>query len=372
MFKCCQYKILLLLAITLLASGCSRKEPVMIGFVGGLTGRGADLGIGGVNGVTLAVEQANLAGGINGSPLQLLVKNDEQNPEVAVREVKSLIASDVKIVIGPMTSSMAAAVVPVVNASRTILVSPTVTSTDFSGKDDNFLRVCGSLDTYAAKNARYQSEKLGKRRAAIMYDLSNSSYSERWLQAFQNAFEENGGKVVATFAFISEKDKIFFAKAREILAANPDLVVIVANSVDASSITQQLRKLNPKIPISLAEWSYTDRFMELTGRYAEGVYVSQFIDLNSSAPAYLSFRSDYNKRFGRMPSFPALTSYEAAVIAIEALRKQSADRRTAKEIILSTGKFKGVQETIEIDRFGDAHKPTHLSVIRDGKFSPLE
>lgn len=363
---------LLLLAIAIFTTGCSRKEPVKIGFLGGLTGRGADLGIGGVEGVTLAVEQANRDGGINGAPLELVVKDDKQDAEVAGREVKSLIASGVEIIIGPMTSSVAEAVIPVINASETILVSPTVTSTDFSGKDDNFLRICGSLDNYAAKSARYHSEKLGKRRAAIIYDISNRSYSERWLHTFQNVFEEKVGKVVATFAFISEKDKIFLDKAREVLAAKPDLVVIIANSVDASSITQQLRKLNPKITISLAEWSYTDRFMELTGRYAEGVYVSQFIDLNSSAPDYLSFRSDYKTRFGRMPSFPSLTGYEAAVIAIEALRKQASDKRTAKEIILSKGEFKGVQETIKIDRFGDSQKPTHLSIIRDGKFFPLE
>lgn len=363
---------LLLLAIVLFSSGCSRKEPVKIGFLGGLTGRSADLGIGGVEGCTLAIEQANLAGGINGSPIQLLVKNDEQNQEVAVREVKSLIASGVKVIIGPMTSIVAEAVVPVINASKTILLSPTVTSTDFSGKDDNFLRICGSLDKYAAKSALYHFEKLAKRRATIVYDISNKSYSERWLQAFQNTFEEKGGKVVATFAFTSEKDKVFLDKARKILAVSPDLVVIIANSVDAASITAQLRKLNPKTTISLAEWSYTDRFIELTGRHAEGVYVSQFIDLNSSAPDYLTFRTAYKIRFGRMPSFPALTSYEAAIIAIDALRKQSADKRTVKEIILSTGKLKGVQETIEIDRFGDSQKPTHLSVIRGGKFFSLE
>ena len=46
--------------------GCTKEEPIKIGFIAGLSGTVADLGISGRNGVTLAIEKRNSAGGING------------------------------------------------------------------------------------------------------------------------------------------------------------------------------------------------------------------------------------------------------------------------------------------------------------------
>lgn len=363
---------LLLLALSLFTTGCSRNEPVKLGILGGLTGQSADVGIAGLNGATLAIEKANREGGINGVPLQLNIADCQHNQELAVSQVKGMIEKGEKIIIAPITSRIAEAVIPVVNASGTILLSSTVTSTDFSGKDDNFLRICGTVDMFAAKSARYHNGKLGKRKAVIIYDDSNSAYTERWMAEFTTAFQESGAKVISAVKFTSGKDRVFLDKARHILGTNADLVVIIANSVDASSITQQLRKISPKISITLAEWAASDRFLELTGKYAEGVYASQFIDRSSSASDYLAFNSEYLQRFGNLPCFIALTTYDATMVAIEALRNKSLHKKPIKERILSMGRFKGLQHLIELDRFGDSHPPVYYSVIRDGKFSPLE
>jgi len=96
----------------LLVAGCSAKEPVKIGFIGGMSGRVADLGVAGRNGAVLAIEQKNAAGGINGRKLELLVRDDEQKPEVAGKVVAELLAQKVELIIGPMTSSMAFAILP--------------------------------------------------------------------------------------------------------------------------------------------------------------------------------------------------------------------------------------------------------------------
>jgi ABC-type branched-subunit amino acid transport system substrate-binding protein len=58
----------------------SDKNPFRIGFVDTLIGKGSDLGIQGRNGVTLAVEEVNQQGGINGRPFHLITKDDRQVP----------------------------------------------------------------------------------------------------------------------------------------------------------------------------------------------------------------------------------------------------------------------------------------------------
>lgn len=366
-----RFAALLVIASAIAIIGCKRKEPVKIGFLGGLSGRNAELGIGGINGATLAIEKANLSGGVQGAPLELLVKDDTQNPQVAVNQVEELLKSGVRIIIGPLTSSIAAAVIPVVNKSSAVLISPTVTSTDFTGMDDQFLRVCGTVKQYAAHNADYQYSQQGKRRAAIIYDQANSSYSNRWMSVFTDTFTARGGVVTTSVAFTSGKDVVFLDMARKILATGPDLVIIIANSVDASFLTQQLRKLKADIDITLAEWASSERFIELTGSYAEGIYVSQFMDRNSTSPSYRTFLQDYQQRFGHDAGFPAVTSYDAIMVAITALNSNKAALVNPKEAIIAIRQFQGLQAPVILDRFGDSERTVHLSVIRNGKFQTV-
>ena len=75
--------ILLIIILVSSITCCSPKEPVKIGFLGGVSGRVADLGIAGRNGALLAVEMRNKAGGLNGRTVELLVEDDQQDAEQA-------------------------------------------------------------------------------------------------------------------------------------------------------------------------------------------------------------------------------------------------------------------------------------------------
>lgn len=66
-----------------LLAGCSPPKPLRIGFLGGLSGRAADLGVSGRNGVTIAIELRNQAGGIKGRMVKLLAEDDQQDAKVA-------------------------------------------------------------------------------------------------------------------------------------------------------------------------------------------------------------------------------------------------------------------------------------------------
>ena len=356
----------------LLVAGCSAKEPVKIGFIGGMSGRVADLGVAGRNGAVLAIEQKNAAGGINGRKLELLVRDDEQKPEVAGKVVAELLAQKVELIIGPMTSSMAFAILPQIEASQTILLSPTVTSSALSGKDDHFLRVCGNTRDYAEKSADFQYRQQNRRTVAAVYDLNNREYSEMWMNEFRARFEKNGGRMQKAVGFHSGASTVFQELVRDLLSEKPDLALVIANSVDAGLIVQQIRKLAPKQAIALSEWPSTERFIELAGGAAEGAFVSQFFDRNNNKPGYQQFRTAYRKRFGgQEPGFAALSGHDAAMAAIEALEKRTAGE-PLKQALLRIGRFSGAQQEFVIDRFGDAVRPTFIAVVRNGSYHTLE
>lgn len=353
--------------LLVLLTACQKSEPVRIGYMGGLSGRVADLGVAGRNGVQLALEQRNAAGGINGRMVELVVKDDEQNPETAKRVVGELIGQGIELIIGPMTSSMAMAALPRINASGSILLSPTVTTVDLLGKDDNFLRVIASTNEYASQNARYLYEKLGSRTVAAIYDIGNRSYSESWLNDFRSVFSSLGGKIVLTRTFSSGQDKVFQPLVRELLLSQADTVLIISNAVDSALICQQVRKLDPHKRIAMSEWASTERFTELAGTASEGVLIAQFLDRNDTTPRYRDFLAAYRARFKQEPGFAGVAGYDAAQVAFEAYAARKRGE-SLKKVILGIGTFQGVQQPLALDRFGDADRKTFTTVILNGQY----
>jgi branched-chain amino acid transport system substrate-binding protein len=363
------WRQLLIIAVCLLAMlSCARPEPVRIGFLGGLSGRVADLGIGGRNGAILAVEQRNQHGGINGRPIELIAEDDRQDAEIAKQAVVRLLARPVEVIIGPMTSAMAIAVVPQVNATTVPLISPTVTTNALTGIDDQFFRVVAPTARHVFKSADYHYRQLGLRRVVLVCDLRNKAYAESWAGDFRRAFMALGGKVVGEIGFAA--DDALSTLAARTLASRPDGVVIIANSVDTGLLVQQIRLRDRKVQLATAEWAATERLIELGGQAVEGVVVAQYVDRQNRTPAYLAFLQAYRERFAHEPGFAGLTAFDATNVALDALASRQ-KQQTLKQALLTHGEFVGAQSLIRFDASGDTERDTFLSRIQDGTFHSL-
>jgi branched-chain amino acid transport system substrate-binding protein len=227
---------------------CSDPRPIRLGFLGGLSGRVADLGIGGRDGALLAVEQRNAQGGIRGRPVRLLVRDDRQDPETARAAAQDLIDRGAVAVIGPMTSAVAMATVPLANRHQVVMVSPTVTTTDLSGRDDFFLRVSATTRDYARKTARYLAERESVRSATLVFDLHNEAYTRSGMDNFKQEFLGRGGRVAGEVPFTSGEDTVMVELARRAAAPGADAVVISAGAMDAAMLCQQFAKLRARPP----------------------------------------------------------------------------------------------------------------------------
>ncbi|HBD07374.1 MAG TPA: ABC transporter substrate-binding protein [Syntrophobacteraceae bacterium] len=351
--------------------GCSPPEPVRIGFVGGTSGRTADLGVSGHDAVQLAVEQCNEAGGVTGRRVQLIVKDDEQQPDVARQVVQELVDEGVAVIIGPMTSGMGVAVSPIADQAKILLMSPTVTTEELSGKDDYFFRVSSTTREFARRTALYQLKTNRMRRVAAVYDLGNRAFSENWLKNFTEAFAA-GGQVVLTLGFEVGNETTFKKVAGELFSVEADGILIIANSMDSALLCQHIRRLDAKIPIVLSDWGGTERLLELGGKAVEGVNVVQTFDRNSTAPLYQAFRQTYLERFHREPGFPGVYAYDATNVVLESLRQRKSGQ-SIKETVLAIRNFEGLQSTFSFDDYGDVKRPhISISVVRDGRFLVVE
>jgi branched-chain amino acid transport system substrate-binding protein len=111
---------------TIFQVGCSKPEPIMIGFSGQLSGAYADLGIKGRDGVLLAVEKINAADGIAGRPIKLLARDDMGTPEGARVADKELIDAGTVAIIGHMTCRQTIAAMEIIKKAGVMLISPTI------------------------------------------------------------------------------------------------------------------------------------------------------------------------------------------------------------------------------------------------------
>lgn len=360
------------LAVTagLALAGCSPDQPVRIGFIGGLSDRGSDVGEGGRNALMLAVEQRNQAGGIKGRKIELVVQDDGQNPEKATAAVGALVAAKVQAVVGPFTSAMSAVLVPQVNQARLVLISPTVTGTAFVGKDDYFIRI----NSAAAENAHSYAQQMyrrGQRRVAVAYDMRNLSYTGAWLEAFRARFVALGGRLAVEVPFESQSDTAFSQVMRKLLAARPDGLLFIATAVDTARLAQQGSKMAPGLPMGTSEWSGSDALIELGGSAVEGMLVAQSYNRDDSSPRYRQFHDLYQARFGRVPGYSAVNAYDAAIVLFEAMSRMQGSE-SLKEAVLKYGPYDGLQQSIQFDRFGDTPRQMFFTEIRGGRFVLLK
>lgn len=356
----------LLLPALLMSGGCVRAQPLRIGFIGGLSDRGSDVGEGGRNALMLALEQRNAAGGILGQPLELVVQDDGQHPQKAVAGLNALLQAQVQAIVGPFTSAMAAVLVPRATEARVLLISPTVTGTAFVGQDDYFVRINSS----AADNARSYAQLMhgrGQRRVAVAYDTRNLSYTGAWLEAFRARLAELGGRTSAEVPFESSNDTAFSEVMRKLLAARPDGLLFIATSVDTARLAQQGSKMAPGMPMGTSEWAGSDALIELGGSAVEGMLVAQSYNREDRSPRYRAFHDAYLNRFDRVPGYSAVNAYDAALVLFAALQRRQ-PHEDLKAAVLRYGPYEGLQQTIAFDRYGDTPRRMYFTQIRGGRF----
>lgn len=357
--------------LLLLLSACGDKTPIPIGFLGGTSGRFADLGAAGRNGAQLAVDQRNAAGGVRGRQLVLIAEDDKQDSQTAEQAFRRLQRAGVQVMVGPMTSSVAMAVKPLADEARVLMVSPTVTTALLSGKDDYFFRVVADVRDFAEQMATVLNTKHLSNRVVLITDAANAEYSSSWATLFTRSFSSKGGTVVSTESFDSRFERGYDHLAEQVLRGKPSLVVMVTSATDAALIAQKLKEKDPAVILAGTGWSGTSRLIELGGKAVDGMLSEQYYNPKSTAPAFVRFRQDYLKRFGDEPGFAATLGYDAASVVIDALANNP-DKLSLKAVLLRKKRFAGLQEEIVFDEFGDAKRPRHMTFVRGGRFEPLD
>lgn len=362
-------KPLLATATTILIAtliGCAPPEPIRIGFIGGLSDRNSDNGQAGLNGVTLAIEQINRAGGIDGRLIELITRDDAQNRETAAKSAQELVDAKVEAVIGPFTSGMAEVIVPITGKAGIFEVSPTITSMAFHGKDDNLFRINRTTRDNAQDYARVMTGR-GQRRIAVAYDTRNRNFTESWLNEFRTAVSAQGAALAATIAYESSTEADFGSVVDQMLKSGPDGLFFISGALDVARLAQESKKRAPKLPIGASEWAATEQLAELGGSVVDGLLIVQNYNRDDDSPRFKDFSEAYLKRFQRPPGYSSVSAHDAATVVLTAL-KQRKKGETLKAAALHAGPYDGLQQQIVFDANGDTPRQVFFTEIHNGRY----
>jgi len=366
--SCLRLLLGLLLAVGLAA--CD-KAPLSVGYLGGITGHASDLGTAGRDGALLAVEQVNQQGGIRGALIKLHEFDDQQQPASLPKLFDEVKKSGVLAVVGPMTSSVAAAWIPLANQAQLLTVSPTVTSSDFTARDDYFFRVISDTRDYAQRSATNYANDPRWRRFAAVFDERNAAYTRSWLQHFRDAMGQHGAEPVSQIGFGLPGSPTLAEVVQSTALAKPQAVVLISNAVDTAKLAHLFRQHNPTLPLAGVEWSATEQLLTLGGPAVEGMTIAQFMDHQDKSASYLGFAQAFQHRFGRAPGFAELAAFDAMQVLLTALVQQHPDE-SLKAGVLRLRQFQGMQQPIVFDEFGDSSRRAVVSVVKNRTYQTLD
>ncbi|MBP2636087.1 MAG: braC 1 [Firmicutes bacterium] len=366
----------LLMAGALAGCGGGAKQEasneIKIGGNFELTGGVANYGKQAVNGIQLAIKQANASGGVLGKQIKLVLADNKSEAAEATNAITKLITQDkVVAVFGPATSSNTIATLQVSQDNKIPVITPTGTSekiTVDNGKTRPYaFRSCFIDPLQGTIMANFASNTLKVKTAAIYID-SSSDYSKGLAQSFTEVFTKNGGKILGQEAFL-QKDQDFKSTLTKIKAMNPDVVFLPAYYEEVGKIVKQAREMGMNMPFLGTDGWDDAKVVEIAGAAPlNNTYFSSHYSSQDTDPNVVKFIEAYKKEYNQEPSVFSALGYDAGLLLIDAIKRaNSTEPEKIREALEQT---KNLQLSTGMMTIDANHNPIKSAVVlemKDGK-----
>ena len=358
-----------LIASLLLALACQSSggaDKVRIGVFMSLTGSTANFGISSVNGIKMAADEVNAAGGINGKQIELLVQDDRSDASEAATIVTKFVTQDqVHAILGEVASSRSIAAAPIAQNAKIPMLTPSSTNPEVTKKGDYIFRSCFIDPVQGAAIAQFAARTLNAKRAAIMVDRKND-YSTGLEKVIKEVFTKLGGEIVATTSY-QEGDQDFNAQLTSLKGSNPEVIFVPGYYNDVGLIAKQARDKGITVPLVGGDGWDSAQLYAIGGAALNGSFFTNHYSPYDTDPKVQKFVNDYKTRYNTIPDALAATAYDAAKIMFDAIKRSSSlDGQAIRDSLAATKSFPGVTGDVTFNENRDAVKPIIMIEIKPG------
>jgi branched-chain amino acid transport system substrate-binding protein len=308
---------LLLLGAGLVSSAFA--ADIKLGAAEALSGPAGKYGTAIRNGLTLAADEINAKGGVNGNKLVLIIEDEQGKKEEAINVFKKLIFQDkVLALFGPTLSNSAFAADPIANAAKIVVFGTSNTADGITAMGPYTFRNSVMESDVLPVTTRAAVKHFGLKKVAIIYG-NDDAFTKAGYDAFKVALADQKVPVTTTETY-AKGDVDFKAQLTKIKATNPDAIVCSCLAEEAGNIILQTRSLGMKQPFIGGNGFNSPKLFDIAKDAADGTIMGSPWSSENTAPANKAFIAAYQAKFKADPDQFAAQAYDALNIMSAALK----------------------------------------------------
>jgi len=321
------FKVISSFALLALAACAATNEPYVVGAVGPWK---QGYGLQNLQGVQLAAEEINRAGGIDGHAFKVITRDDAGDGPQAARIAQEFVGNEsISAVIGHVNSSGMLAAAPIYDGELAA-VATSATSPDLSGISSWVFRVISSdsLNGIALANFASRFGQRGPTSVSVAVLYENNTYGRGLADSFRRSFH---GDILSLDPINADlptaEPYIAFLKTRK-----PKIVFVAGRVASGLKILQEAKRqgFNP-IFVGGDGWQ---GILEDTAT-SEGTYIGMSFTPEDPSPRARTFVAAFKKKFNSVPDAHAALAYDATYLIAQALKAKGPDRRAVRDYLRS-------------------------------------
>ena len=348
--------------------GQSSGEPIKVGVYLPLSGANAAVGQSGVEGIEMAVEEINAAGGIAGRPIEIIKEDEENDPTTAVSVVNKLINQDeVVAIIGSVNSSVTLAAMEVSEDAGIPMVTPISSGAAITGSGNQYIVRGQANDLLQAGAVVEYAIAKGYQKIGLMYQ--NDDYGGGARDVIVEIMKQNNMTLAADEGFEASAADVT-PQLQNVKAAGCDCLIMYCMYAPGATIANQAAQLGMgDLPLLGGGGLTNAKLYELGGDNVVGVVNSQTFLAGADAVNDFSakFIENFQAKYNDTADSNNAMAYDSTYILAEGLKYSleqyndlSGDHimegmKAIKDMPLATG-------TITIDETGDSIRDKILMV----------
>lgn len=358
-----------------LAQEQESDNPVIIGAVISLTGRDSVFGKESLDGMRVAVDEANLQGGVNGRLVRLEVYDDRSDPILAAEGVRVLTRDyQPTVILGSNTSMVTSAAAVAAQNVEVPLVVPEATNPAITSIGDWIFRVCFVDPDMASALATFAYKDLKLRKVAILMEEKHD-YTLSLARHFKRRFTELGGEVCLQMGYVAGENK-FTDPLKQIRDRKADAILVSGFYAEAAEILAEAKASKMNVTFLGGDAWEADEFFAMAGDAVtkdSHIYVASHFSPDLQRVKVRGFVAAFEERYRRRPNTSSALGYDACAVAMAAIAHSKDATPASVKNALADIHFEGVTGQIDIGTDRSTMKPVIImQATPDKRFSYVE
>jgi branched-chain amino acid transport system substrate-binding protein len=323
-------------------------------------------------GVQLAVQEINAAGGIKGRPVEVVTEDTTSTVPGAVQALQKLVSAnaDAVAIVGSLSSPFALAWDPIIQKTGIPFFTGATNVKITEQKNPWIFRVRQNDRVQADIIVNYVVDKMKAKRAGIFYDTNE--FGKGGMENIVAALKKRGITAAAIEAH-NTGDKDFMPQFLKFKNAKIDVLIGWNFPVEASLTVRTWHQLGrPFKLVGGPSYPPSPLPLSMVKEAGEGVIAVMDSAITSKSPAdVLQLEAKYKAKFKRDMSYLAISGYDNMLILKQVIEKVGTDPQKMREA-LHTGVYKGLLATYQFDATGEGAREVSICQDKNGKAVELE